>query len=377
MPVARPTLGTHMNNPPVVVVAFCCLLVASGKANEAQLVADNGSAPTQPDTKMDRYAEAFAKAQADIQGRMNRAIERARVQRPQEWCGGVPGMAIYSPWGTDWWAVVAEHRSVVEKLVNDHGGEIASYLRDHADDAPLLTLLTLDALGRHNQAAQVSVRLMPKWGQDALLWVSFCSTKTREAAANQLASKMPPRQRAFGGLWSLKSLADFIAVTGNAHTIQLLEELTETPEGQPRKVTLERAIGRIRTRVSLPAEEQAQRARDELLFWQAAAGAPVPRNVDSGLVFAANCLIAQKLTVSSAYLIEQLEQPGDEKQMNRSRVKLALLILANQKDNDAVPAMVTLVRHNPSFREDVESTLKQLDTAEARKALRELPNVRH
>jgi hypothetical protein len=53
------------------------------------------------------------------------------------------------------------------------------------------------------------------------------------------------------------------------------------------------------------------------------------------------------------------------------------LILANQKDNDAVPAMVNLARRIPSFRNDVEITLKQFDTPEAKKALRELPIVGH
>jgi hypothetical protein len=122
----------------------------------------------------------------------------------------------------------------------------------------------------------------------------------------------------------------------------------------------------------LPEREQAQRAKDELLFWQTASVAPVPCNVKSGLVFAADCLVAENLTISSAYLIEQLEQAKDGRQMSQSRVELALLILANQRSNDAVPAMTNLVRRIPALRGDVEDVLKQLDTPEAKQALREL-----
>jgi hypothetical protein len=278
------------------------------------------------------------------------------------------------------------------RLAKDEGEGIVPYLRDHVDESPLLALLTLDELDKHNEAAQAFLGLIPKWQHTALLWVSFCSAKTREAAANQLAANMSTDQPAFRTIWRLASLADFVAVTGNADTIGLLDRVAKTPEGKPWKVVYERAINRLRFRLSLPKKEQEQRAQDELLFWQTTVGAPVPRDVTSGLVFAAKCLAVQKLTISSAYLIEQLEQvksvtdkgtmpnqpeKNDDIQMDQSRFRLALLILANQKDNDAVPAMVNLARRIPSFRNDVEITLKQFDTPEAKKALRELPIVGH
>lgn len=356
--------------------------------------------PVQSDRMADSYARAFADAQAGIQSRMNRALEKARAEAKatERRYVGFPGVAAYLPWetdwGTDWWAVAAEIRSVAEKLAKDQGKGITPYLQDHVDESPFLALLTLDVLEKHSEAAQAFFGLIPKrHGDTAFLWVSFCSAKTRAAAANRLVANMPTRQPAFGDVWSLARQANFVAMTGNADTLELLERVANTPERGTWKIVLERAIKRLRFRLSLPKKEQEQRAQDELLFWQTAVGAPIPCNVTSGRVFAAKCLAVQKLTISSAYLIEQLEQAEPvtglggalsnqsdgnfDKQLVPNRARLALLILANQKDNDAVPAMANLVRRIPSFRNDVESTLEQFDTPEAKKAIRDLPIASH
>ena len=52
-----------------------------------------------------------------------------------------------------------------------------------------------------------------------------------------------------------------------------------------------------------------------------------------------------------------------------NRAVLALIFIANQKENRAVPAMVDLAQRIPYFQERVRKTLLQLDTPEAKEAL--------
>lgn len=400
--VVLATRATRMGNSSVtssVTVAFLyCVLIAMSETACAQSGPDTTTASARPDNNVDESAKALADAQADILNRMKRAAERTRVEERyrlrQMVRAGFPPLGVHSLWETDWWAIVAEHRDVAERLARDRGERMSPYLCDHADESPLLTLLTLDALGKHNEAAQVVSRWLPKRQRNALLWASFCSAQTRVAIANLLAEKL--LQEEASRVPNSRELKFLVAV-GNSDTAKVLDKRARIIEDgwpkyraeaakvgaylspQERETWLrtlrepyERAGAQIRARLLLPEKEQTQRAKDELLFWQTASAAPVWCNVKSGLESAADCLAAENLTISSAYLIEQLEQARDARQIDPSRIELALLILANQRNNDAVPAIMNLVRRIPGLRGDVEDVLKQIDTPEAKQALREL-----
>ena len=358
------------------------------------------------------FAGAFAEAQAEFQNRCNLYLEQARVE------------AWYRPWGAvgfsvDLLTAALEMQHLAEKLAKEHGKAISPYLlklameetskpfSPRSRETRLLALLTLDELGLYDGAAELSVELAfrerPSYSSSPCVWilleVSFCSEKTREAAANLLAQRLlevSPRR-----LPEIPTL-DFLAAAGNERTIELLKKRTQQLEeefnraaeekdkrGRPRwlkeqriewqqklRRPYEQVVARIQSKLSLPEKEREQRTKDELLFMQTRVGAPRPVNLDAGLKYAIDCLAFQKLSVSTDFLIEQLKnakawnkETPHESQANWNRVHLALMFIASQKENGAVPAMVDLARRAPEFQQQVKKTLGQLGSSEAKEAL--------
>ncbi len=304
--------------------------------------------PAQSDTESGAIAKAFADAQAELRHR-------------EEKVGAL----------RDWQGLAIDARELAGQLARKQGKAIAPYLRQHAGESPLLALLTLDALGMYDEAAQVVIQLLSQEQHLALLEASLCSAKAREAIANLLVQRLPKLFEGCGVRVMFMSFASpFLAVTGTASTVDVLKKTgAEQPQGSGWKEEYDRVTSKIQSRLSLPKEHQPQRAQDELLFWQTAMAAPCIIRVGAGQYFAAKCLVAHKLAISSTYLIEQLEQAKEYSPENYYRILVTLPIIAYQKENGAVPAMVALAQRRPSVQERVEVVLRQIDTPETRKAL--------
>jgi len=374
------------------------------------IVMSNASEPSIG--RNDAFARAFADAKAEIETNIaiacKEALDKAK-EVPVRYLPDGLEMVLQSPsmWPSNLQSRVAITRAVAEKLAKEHGKAIAPYLLKRAEEAStrpagetrMLALLALDKLEHNDMLAELSVRLAIKNCGTAwiLLEFSFCSEKTREAVANimvQSSIQSSPR--------SMPDNLEFLVVAGNEETIELLKKrmrqleeaiekdaMEKDPRGRliwstellahRRKNTIEplqKAIELLRHKLALPEKEREQRIKDELLFWQTWVGAPRPVNLDVGLEYAVACLGFQKITVSTDFLIEQLKNAKEwdkkyqgESQVNWNRAVLALMFIASQKENRAVPAMVDLAQRIPHFQERVRKTLIQLDTPEAKEAL--------
>jgi hypothetical protein len=350
------------------------------------------------------FAEAFDKAKLEVKDNLEKSYDKARSEARflgdnlSQQSSGIPGITLSMKCSKTWQSVAVETRNIAEKLAKEQGNEIAPYLMDRVEkeldsqifdeNSQLLTLLILDALGKHNEAAKLGILFFTKskYKYHALFEISFCSSKTREKTANLLAEKLLNDDSVrVSWTWDL----DFMVASGNTETMELLnkkkikleEEFQKSKSNkhissqkrdswQQDKQNYEQAVNQIKAKLSLPQIKRDQRTKDELLFWQTfRSNIPAPVNAEGGLKFQVECLSIQKLTISTEYLVEQLDQATDEKHANWQRVKLALLFIASQKENDAVPAMVNLARRMPNFQKDVVEALKALDTPDAQKAV--------
>jgi hypothetical protein len=305
------------------------------------------------------------------------------------------------------WGRAAQIRAIAEKLAKEHGKAIGEYLRDTyppaiaANPQPdkwaletgtpdSLALVTLDTLGMHEEAARLALRLIAEKRRTILLNVSFCSPSTREAAANLLVPeyaalhlKCVQAQIKWNMDWQ-EPVVQFAGVVGNAKTEALLSAASAEAERCQRGWgrDYEQAAERIALRLSLPADRQAQRAKDELLFWQAGPRRPPPRNLRAGRIARVRQMRDSGLSISKSYLIERLDKLGERKIMpgyspydpfdNLDDNALLFAIIASQKQREVIPAMVRLAKRRPEFRSAVEDTLKDMGGVEADKALSEL-----
>jgi hypothetical protein len=226
-----------------------------------------------------------------------------------------------------------------------------------------------------------------------LAWVAFCSTATREAMANALAQKLsyPPEEFAkyfdLGGDYKYRlsfftnKALEFIAVTGNARTAELLEKAARSADYNLAEKVRDTAKS-VRARLALPEPQRSKRTQDELVFWRAlecdsSLGKQSGREYDLD----AALLSAHDLSVSASYLIEQLEHPcmvqwARESHPDPERTSLAIAVIGQQKENIAVPALAKFARSYPEFRNSIAVALKQIGTPDATKALKELSAVK-
>ncbi len=188
---------------------------------------------------------AFADARRELGKRLG-ALQRVYPKGVASGAG-TPAMWGGHPW-LDWYAVAAEAAKVAEKLAKEYGKAIAPVVKDRTDwHSMLLAFPTLDRLGLHDDAAQTALRLMrPKYDVgkhcNVLAWVAFCSTATRGAVADALAHKLsyPPEEfaryfdldRDYRYMLSIftDKVLEFIAITGDARTIELLEEAARSAD---------------------------------------------------------------------------------------------------------------------------------------------------
>jgi hypothetical protein len=333
--------------------------------------------------------KAFVDGQSEvISGYENRSVER-RLERP--YC--------------DWQFLAIEARRAAGNLVKKHGKATGEYLLGRATNGPpsgrsinglqartedMVLLLTLDALDMPDAAARSAGTMITRGGhQDVILMVSFCSSKTREAAANLLFSEwlahsdpvaqlQNDRSKRINLGWSY--LPSFLAVAGNQRTVELLANAKKEGRDRGRYPPIPDDVARhISSRLSLPPEKHAQRAKDELLCWQTMVGAPNTRNLASGLRFAAERLVANGYSVSPSYLMERIEEikgpslrPRPDYGPQSVLDGPVLYLVGAQKVDSAVPALVDLARSGPNSRKVVEGVLKQMGTKKAEEALRTL-----
>jgi hypothetical protein len=383
---------------------FCALVhlafVGTIQASDPSFPAKDGL-PTGAQGNGDEHLTR--KAFADAVGKVN-ALKPYPDRRED------PTLPPLAPWYeassilpcTPWHRLAADTRPFAGGLAERQGKEIAPYVGEHADVCPLLALLTLDELGLHDDAARAVVKLLAKRKHHVLLSASFCSVPTREATANLLASlpgadEHPER---------VAQLHFFIA-TGNAKTVELLgvkarqweedrrefvQEAKRTRSARAldssphpmdnvahalqRENPYQAAADRISARLSLPEKLREQRANDELLLWQTAVSAPSTVDQTQGWIWAAQCLAAQKLTISPGFLIEVLEAK-ELTHENMHRIEFALAVIMCQRENSAVPAIVALDRRLTGDHSLIERVLRQIDTPEARKALEDLRTGAH
>jgi hypothetical protein len=310
------------------------------------------------------------------------------------------------PYADDWQHLASEARRAAEKLAKDHGEAMGAYVRSIALKAPvsradwfstkrnthdLLALLTLDALEMHADVARLALHMITQREHAAvLLKVSFCSPAAREATANLLVpeyikcleSRLERGPRKDEN-WEWTPLTGFLAVAGDQQTAELLSKAASWAQGQDQlawREAFECAAKRVSSRLLLPPEQRAQHTKDELLYWQTAVGAPCTRRLKIGLQSAAAALIASGYSISPSYLIERLDEikgfsPKERRDYNGYEAYLTipvLCIIAAQKEDAAVPAAVGLALRRPDLREDVEDTLKQIGSPNAKEALRTL-----
>ena len=402
----------HMKKYVPLIAIACFGMMLVGDPNVRSATGEDTTSPAQVDKKTADFAKAFAAAQAEVKKRVEIAMERVIVEAkrraeasPLE-PGGMPSgtdgawPSSYPPRGTHWPTIAAENRVVAEKLAKEQGKAIVPYLVNRMEEhvpprnssprqrmadedsyaadseARFLAFLTLDSLGMHDEAATLGAKLFrrgqPNWHDgETLLQVSFCSAKTRGAIANLLAKHMLEEEA--GRFPDLGQLS-FLVAAGNGDTAKILDRrLRELKPLRALQEPYRRAINQLDARLSLPKKEQDQRARDAILFWQALCN-PTPRTLSKYCDSLAECLAAQKLTISSAYLVEQIETEDAD----FFRRELAFSILAkqaSQKGSDAVSALVGIARRIPTYRDRVEHLLKGVDTPEAKRALQELPGI--
>lgn len=393
----------------------------------------NASEPSisQEDAFATAFAEAKAEIERNIELACKEALVKAK-RTPVRYLPDGLEMVLQSPatWPSNLQSRVAITRAVAEKLAEEQGEAIVPYLLKRAEAASthpagetrMLALLTLDKLEQHDKLARVLVDLAfrerPSYSFSPRVWVllevSFCSEKTRLATANLLVKQLLKQD-----IYSARSVhggvSGYLVYVGNVETIDLLNKraaqitsdevwrkhediVLASPRKHGRNIEwarkryltpekriewakalrrpYEQAIARLQSRLSLPEKEREQRTKDELLFWQTGVGAPRPVNPEAGLRYAVESLAFQKLSISTDFLIEQLKNAKDwdkenprESQVNWNRVHLALMFIASQKENRAVPAMVALARRIPHFHQKVNKTLGQLGTPEAKEAL--------
>jgi hypothetical protein len=344
------------------VISFACACPAIAAPADS---GKSGAKPAEPE-----IAKAFSDAAAEL------------LSRQREDAAG-------------WFRFAAQARAVAGKLVKGQGKAIGEYIRDvylpaqRSESAgstavpDFLAILTLDALEMHDAAARAALAMITRGGhQSVILMVSFCSEKTRQTAANFLYSERiahpeyeylsPTRNGVRSTNWEWHPLPSYLAVVGNKQTLELLQK--EGNEERKKRLiadpNMAKDIARwISNRLSLPAEKQAQRAKDELLYWQADEDGPRPVNT---LLWRAGCaadLHKAGASISSAYLIELLNDQHSLPAVVRADVPLVLAIIAEQKADDAIPAIQSLVKREPAWRNLVESSLRKMDTPKAKEAL--------
>lgn len=254
-------------------------------------------------------------------------------------------------------AVLELARPLAQQIVDDYGQGAVPYLKQrlsdgarHVDSAPLC----LAALEIIEPGTALADAVMPTLEdrkvftkEYLLLVISYCSKPTRNAVADALAEKCRDSQ----WVWPL----EFISVCGEQRAAELLREAADRVPvaNSPFKT----AADRIRARLSLPEDLRKVRAEDELIFWQALSGAPIPRDIRSGFPIAAARAVAHKKKISLQYLIEILQGesgPGPAKW-------LAIDLIVAQKQRDAIPWLQRMAEDMPALAEELRSAVFKLD----------------
>ena len=129
-------------------------------------------------------------------------------------------------------------------------------------------------------------------------------------------------------------------------------------------------MDRIERRLALSEDAKRQRFKDELLFWQTQEHAPNFPSGD-GAHLSAWAVAASKLRVSPDYLIEVL---GRVKKKERPSLEweTAVELVAAQKEDAAVPTLVSFVKRDPRYRQKIEKVLRKMGTPAAEKGLQEI-----
>jgi hypothetical protein len=327
--------------------------------------------------------------------------------------------------GVDWHLLANSARRYATELAKENGQEIGVFLVSKSPNAPegdagqavakklkasaktlssdaadLLFLLTLDALGMHDEAAESALRMIghgivtddSKRHNHVLLKVSFCTEATRTAAVKLLIPeymsyveyKLGKGQRKTEN-WELVDVVRFLAVAGNQETVGQLSTAAKWAEEKEQiawKRNFELTSNRISSRLALPPEKRLQRTQDELLYWQTEAGAPRFAGRSFGYNVAAARLIENGCRISPSYLIEKVDEieglsPEQLSSYNGSRSILdspVIDIIIVQKQEAAIPAMLKLVERRPDWRDYVRDALNQIGTQKAKEAIRSLSN---
>lgn len=324
------------------LIRFCATIAAAGGtaisiAADAPIAADSRAINSdQAPTKDDSAKQAFSAAQAKIE-------QRRRI-----------GLV-------DWRELATEATSLADKLVAEHGEMLAPLARDDGSETPLLSLLILDKLGQYGDAAQFVLRRQAKPG-DVLVQASYCSADARLATADLLATRAP------------EHTMPFLVAVGGQHTLDTLKQLSPQPNETRFKRRLDRGIRELEARLSLPQERRKQYDQDALLFWQSSAGAPKTRVPNIGASIAAERLTQHHLSISAEFLNQQLERPQKPQEFNENKVGIdfALPIIASQKENASIPALVDLARRIPFTASEVKKTLQAIGTPQAQRAVQAL-----
>lgn len=311
------------------------------------------------------------------------------------WTPPPPGPEFLSSPSSPWPQVAARTRAAAKRLAETQGKAIVPVLKKYgpAAGSEMLVFLTLDELQLREETAELACQWFfaePRSSVHVLLPASFCSEPTRGAIAGALLKRWAEAEHL---VVYRESFADYLSIMGNAETADLLraydrkiaERAAGDKKGSGRKSTwmspeqerqetratnaFLRAAERITARLALPKAEAARRAKDELLFWQTIWYAPRQSVVGADYRFSASSLVAGGCRISSGFLIEVLDSWDRPAFLNPDA---AIEIVRAQRENAAVPAMVRLAKHEPVYRDRVESTLWEIGTPEAEKGLQEL-----
>jgi hypothetical protein len=208
--------------------------------------------------------------------------------------------------------------------------------------ATILAILSLDAIQPGQQAVDLVIKSMdlPKSRRlnddygPTLFYLTFCSAETRVAMANFMAERMIKSQ--------LTSGLRFVAMCGDKHTVELLAKAEASMPLNTGGKTIPHpfadATRHVLDRLALPKDQQEQRIRDELRFYQALVGAPHYRSFAMTESVATKLVVARGDTISGQFLVDVLRNASLDPEWE-SGAGLAALLLVAQKQVEALPAL--------------------------------------